>query len=101
VPGVANGYAEPAQGSSGPVEDGAPELPRDTLGLRRKAGDWLADYVAEKKHRDRDSTLAAMRAAHSGLGIRGSRAVWSKFAKASPGLRLSLPGRKSKRNTSN
>ncbi len=75
--------------------------PRDTSALRLKAKAWLAEFVGAGNHRDRDNTLIAMRLAHPGLGVRGSLAVWGKFTRNHRDLKLSRPGRKSKRNTNN
>jgi hypothetical protein len=93
--------AEPASDTSGTGDDGEPVAPRDTVALRGKARMWLAAYVASSEHRSRDAALGAMRAAHPGLGVRGSLAVWGEFAKGNPHLELSRRGAKSKRNTNN
>jgi hypothetical protein len=76
--------------------------PRDTGALRSKAKIWLARFVADGEHVDRDNTLKKMRDKHPGLGVRGSKDVFRVYSDANPELKLSAPGRrKSKRNTNN
>ena len=67
--------AQPTNDATGTGDDGEPEAPRDTVALRRRARMWLAAYVASGEHRDRGTTLEAMRAAHPGLGVRASLRV--------------------------
>jgi hypothetical protein len=93
----------PAQPPAG-EPDGAELVagsPRDTSARRLKAKAWLTAFIDKGKHRDRNSTLKEMRAAHPGLTIRGSFALWGEFARANPELHLSRRGRKSKRNPKN
>jgi hypothetical protein len=92
---------EPASDNAGTGSDKQSEAPHDTVSLRGKAKQWLAAHAAAGKHRDRNSTLEAMRAAHPGLGVRGSRAVWGEFTRANPHLQLSRRGAKLKRNANN
>jgi len=82
-------------------DDVEPSSPRDTMALRSRAKKWLAAHVGARAQGDRDSTLKAMRAAHPGLGVRGSLAVWGEFVKENPQLELSRRGAKLKRNTNN
>jgi hypothetical protein len=74
-----------ASGTSETSDDGQPEAPHDTVALRGKAKKWLSAHITAGEHQNRDSTLEAMRAAHPGLGVRGSLpAVWGEFAKEKP-----------------
>jgi hypothetical protein len=75
--------------------------PRDTTALRLAAGKWLARFVEEGRHRDRDTTLAQMRAEHPGLGVRGSKTAWESYTRANPDKGLSRRGAKLKRNINN
>jgi hypothetical protein len=110
MPGGSAGRHSPlsqVEGGDDPAADATakdsaqPEALRETMALRLKAKTWLAAQIASGKHRARDSTLADMRAAHPGLGIRGSKAVWGEFVKENPDLQLSRRGAKLKRNTNN
>ena len=82
-------------------DDSDPQVPRDTVGLRRQAKIWLTAHITAGNHRDREDTLRTMRAAHPGLSVRGSFALWGEVAKENPQLGLSRRGRKLKRNANN
>ncbi|MGH7122114.1 MAG: hypothetical protein ACREFP_24490 [Acetobacteraceae bacterium] len=99
--GAAERRAEPSGDAAGMGNREQSEVPRDTSALRLKAKAWLGEFVANGRHRDRDSTLEVMRAAHPGLGVRGSHAVWREYTEVNPHLHLSRPGAKLKRNADN
>jgi hypothetical protein len=72
----------------------------DVSSLEQKARDWLAQHIADGKHRAKGSTLDEMHDEFPELGARAGLKVWTEFTVKNRHLNLSARGRKrNNRNT--